>query len=132
MTMDLQVLTYGTAVSGRLQLTATSGRGLDFLRMELGLVVPGHSLILPDAQAHRGIERAVELGLEVARLDRTLSPVPDPQEPAPPRRARDVHREHLRALRGQLTGEDKTAIRWALEQIERLETRLENIRRMAS
>lgn len=51
----------------------------------------------------------------------------DPQEPVQPRRAKDVHREHLRALRGQLTGEDKTAIRWALEHIERLEKRLADI-----
>ena len=44
---------------------------------------------------------------------------------------RGSHLERLRALRGQLSGEDKNALRWALNRIAKLENRLGEINRLS-
>jgi hypothetical protein len=66
--------------------------------------------------------------------DRTLNPdlaaalVGHPDEPNAPR---EVHLATLRAMRGRSEGEEKTALRWALERISKLEGRLDDIRARA-
>ena len=107
---------------------------------------------MPRVQAEGFALSATDAGLEVDRLDRTLPPVPEARQAVDAfrekypeladrwrgvepldfsgqlmRRPAEVHTETLRRLRGQLQGEEKTAVRWALERISKLEERLAEI-----
>ena len=63
---------------------------------------------------------------ETAAVGRELSEDPENGEVG------ERHTATLRALRGQLEGEDKTAVRWALNYIDKLEERLDRIHKLSS
>ena len=120
---------------------------------------PAHTVLVRFAQ--KCAEQAVAEGLEVARLDRTLPEVPLPLQAdhlveaarvgarrghgvhptveesvqtAPELLARSTKERHLRTLqelRGRLEGEEKTALRWALQKLTAIEARLAEIERIA-
>lgn len=101
--------------SGSARVTAHTLEGVEFLG--------GSPLFLAHGQVDAFVASAIAQGLTVERRDLEALPLGD----TPP-----DHVATLRQMRGVLVGAEKAAIRWALNRLETLGERLDDIRKIAS
>ena len=101
--------------SGATRVTAHTMEGVEFLG--------GSPLLLGAGLLDAFVASAIAQGLTVERRDLEALPLGD----TPP-----DHVATLRQMRGTLVGEERAAIRWALNRLETLGERLADIRTIAS